>query len=84
MKIEAVHEPIEVITYFDRNEIRPLRFRWRQRAYHVSSVNGVWRDVKGQTRLYHFHVATKESGSFELIYNAADLSWMLGRVLLEE
>lgn len=81
---EDAHEPIEVITYFDGKKMRPLRFRWRGRAYRVTRVNGVWSDIKGRLKEYHFHVATKESGSFELIYNNIDFSWKVGRVSVDE
>ncbi len=83
MKPAVINEPVEVITYFDGSRIKPLRFRWRQRAYRVSAVNGVWEDSHGRRRLYHFYVATRESGSFELIYDAEQMRWRIGRVYLD-
>ena len=84
MMIEDVNEPIEVISYFDGKRMRPLRFRWQGRAYRIERVNGVWDAAKGRSREYHFHVSTRESGSFELIYDNAGFVWRLGRVCLEE
>jgi len=84
MRFETINEPVEVITYFDGARMRPLRFRWRGRPYHISAVNGVWSDLQGRDKEYHFHVATRESGSFELIYHDDRLTWRLGRITIEE
>lgn len=84
MRFEVINEPVEVITYFDGKKMRPMRFRWRGRPYHVVQVNGIWSDLKGQEKQYHFHVSTKESGSFELIYHNGLCTWKLGRVGVED
>ena len=84
MQFETLNEEIEVITYFDNKQMRPLRFRWRSQTYHVSRINGMWYDVIGRDREYHFHVATRESGSFELVYNSGGFVWKIGRVCLED
>jgi len=84
MTFETINEPVEVISYFDVKNMRPLRFRWRDRAYKISHVNGVWSNPVGQTKEYHFHVATQHSGSFELIYDSQTLHWKIGRVCVDE
>jgi hypothetical protein len=84
MKIEEINETVQVISYFDGRTTRPLRFQWRGRAYRVARINGVWDGVKGRAREYHYHVATRESGSFELIFNNAGMSWKIGRVSLDD
>ena len=66
MTFEEINEYIEVISHFTNQRMHPLRFKWRDRTYSVSHVNGVWSDVKGQSREYHYHVSTRNSGSFEL------------------
>ncbi|MBN1540612.1 hypothetical protein JW992_00580 [candidate division KSB1 bacterium] len=78
-----VNESIQVISYFDGQSLRPLRFRWRGCVYRVARINGIWNDIKGQTRNYHFHVSTRESGSFELIYQAGGLVWKIARVSVD-
>ena len=83
MTFEQIDEPVEVISYFDGARMKPLRFRWRGRAYRVRSVNGVWSDIKGRVRELHFHVSAVESGSFELIYNHEHLAWRLGKAVLD-
>ena len=81
---EIVNEVIQVITFFDEKRMRPLRFRWRERTYRVKAVHSAWDDVVGRHREYHFYVATKESGSFELIYNTDGLLWKIGRVCVDD
>lgn len=84
MQFEIINEPVEVITYFDGQKMRPLRFRWRGRPYHIVQINGSWSEHKGQERIYHFHVATREAGSFELVYHNARCNWKIGRVCVED
>ena len=84
MTFEIINEVIQVITFFDAERMRPLRFRWRDRTYRVQTVHSAWYDVVGRYREYHFYVATKESGSFELIYDTGGLLWKIGRVCLDD
>ena len=84
MVFEDIYEPVEVISYFDNRQMRPLRFRWKGRTYKIAQTNGVWSDVKGRTREYHFHVKTVKSGSFELIFNNTTFAWKLGRAYFED
>ncbi len=84
MHFETVNESVEVISYFDGRKMRPMRFRWRSRPYHITRINAIWSEQQGRDRRYHFHVTTRESGSFELIYQNSGLVWRLGRVGLEE
>jgi hypothetical protein len=83
LTFEVINEPIEVISYFDGKKMRPLRFRWRGRAYRIVQVHGIWSDIQGKAKEYHFHVATHNSGSFELIYNNSGFIWKLGRVCID-
>jgi hypothetical protein len=84
MRIEEIKEPIEVITYYDGKTMKPIRFRWRGKAYHVSHINGIWDNPKGRHLEYHFHVTAKDSGSFELIYNDSGFIWKVGRICVDE
>lgn len=84
MIFETINETVQVIAYFDKKQMRPLRFLWRDRAYHIARVNSTWHDIVGRDREYHFHVATKESGSFELIYNTGGMWWKIGRVRVDD
>ena len=84
MHFVDINEAIEVISYFDGRKMRPLRFRWRGRVYRVAHVNGIWNAIQGQNREYHYHISTRESGSFELVYHSSAMNWKLGRACLED
>ena len=83
MRFDEIHDPIEVIAYFNGKQMHPLRFRWSGRAYRISQVNSAWSAPKGRAREYHFHVSTKESDSFELIYNNDSFEWKIGRMCVD-
>jgi len=42
MIYEDVNEPIEVIVVFRNRKMQPLRFKWNERVYKISNVNGGW------------------------------------------
>ena len=83
MTFEEINKTIEVIAYFDALCVRPLRFRWEGRAYRVSQINHTWNILKGKAREYYFHVSTKESNNFELVYNNDNLEWKISRAYLD-
>jgi hypothetical protein len=69
--------------HFDKFGMHPLRVKWHKRSYRVIQVNGTWASNKGRNRMYHFHVSTDNSDSFELIFNTDHMNWQLGRVWIE-
>ena len=79
MAFEEINATIEVIAYFDTVKIRPLRFRWSGRVYRISQINHIWNTMNGRAKEYHFHVSTKESNAFELIFNNESFKWKIGR-----
>ena len=83
MTFESINENIEVISYFAVDRMRPLRFRWRERVYHISSVQGVWSNPVGANRYIHYHVTTRQSGTCELVYDLQKMHWILARVCLD-
>ena len=83
MTFENINETIQVITHFDGKSIRPLRFLWRGNTYRVNHINGIWHDMNGAEKNFHFHVSTRESGSFELVYSNSNFIWKIGRVCME-
>ena len=83
MRFENINEPIEVIAFFDGKQLRPLRFRWNNRVYKISKINSSWYANRGLEKEYHFHISTKESDSFELIFNNGSFKWKLGRSLID-
>ncbi len=80
MMPEDIFEPIEVITYFERGTLRPLRFRWKGTVYKISRVYSHWIVPRGNGREHHFSVSAGTPDSFELIFNTGDLNWQLARI----
>lgn len=83
MYFEELFEPIDVITYFQKGKIIPLKFRWNGRVYKVQQVNGCWKENQGYGQQYHFSVQVDGSDCFELLFDSNDFSWQLARVCLE-
>jgi len=83
MVYEDVFEPVEVITLFQYGKIKPLRFRWNERAYKISKINGGWVSDEGINRSYHFSVMADGPDCFELTFDARSMSWELSRVCMD-
>ena len=81
--IQAVQEPIEVITVFSDGHVQPLRFKWRGRAIKILKVTGEWARSEGDSRIHYYSVLGESSDYFELSYNARKLEWLLVKVWLD-
>ncbi len=81
--VEAIDEPIEVLTLFQGGKVHPVRFRWKSRVVRVKRVTGDWMTTVGQDRIYYFSVLGENSDYFEISYNTRKLSWTLTRVWLD-
>ncbi|MDD3050810.1 MAG: hypothetical protein PHR06_06645 [Candidatus Cloacimonetes bacterium] len=83
MRQEFYNSPIEVVCYFEKNEVRPLRFRWKNEIVKVHRTNGYWAKHEG-TVLYHFFaVSDKFRNYYELQFNANSLEWHLRKIVDE-
>ncbi len=76
--ITEIGETIDVLALFGR-EVRPLKFRWRDRVYRVEEVTYRWRTRRGERVFIHFSV-TDGSCMYELVYDQSALRWTLRRV----
>jgi hypothetical protein len=62
---------------FDPNgRIRPVWFELKRRRHDVRTITNSWRDRRGETILWHFHV-TDDGALFELIFNPSAATWQL-------
>ena len=77
---EEIHEPIDVIAYFHNGNLRPLRFRWKGRAYKAKTVNAHWCQSGGVMRNHHYSVTVASSDSYELQFVTDSFRWNLVRV----
>ncbi|MBL7033758.1 MAG: hypothetical protein ISR91_06400 [Candidatus Delongbacteria bacterium] len=82
MEYEEIGEKIEVISYFQGGEIHPLRFRWKERVYHVRKVHGHWSSLLGSYRIYHFSVGVEGPDVYELSYSTETQEWEVSRICL--
>lgn len=83
MIYEEVYEPIEVITLFRHGKMRPVKFKWNERVYRVTQINGGWLSEEGANRYYHYSVMTGGPDCFELCFDSKNLTWELARVCLD-
>ncbi|MCP4726663.1 MAG: hypothetical protein GY863_16585 [bacterium] len=83
MIYEDVYDPVEVISLFRHGKIQPLRFRWNERVYKVSKINGGWVSDEGINRIYHFSVLSEGPDCFELTFDSRNMAWELTRVCME-
>lgn len=83
MSYEEVHDPIEVITFFEQGKLRPLRFKWKGQVYKISRVHSSWSVREGLSRQCHFSVTAGTPDCFELVFDTSDFNWKLARVCLE-
>ena len=59
--------------------IRPVWFELKRRRHDVRSITNSWRDRRGETIQWHFHV-TDDGALFELIFNPSAATWQLLRI----
>ena len=82
MRIEEIRESIEVIALFRRGKLEPLKFRWKDRSYRVSRINGDWNTEVGASRFHHFAVMSEGPDIYELSYDERAQSWKIESVSL--
>jgi hypothetical protein len=59
--------------------IRPVWFELKRRRHDVRTITNTWRDRRGETIQWHFHV-TDDGALFELIFNPSSATWQLLRI----
>ena len=81
--LEALNQPIDVITVFAEGKLRPLRFKWRNRVVKVSKVTGEWLRDEGIGPVRYYAVLADNSDYFELAYDIEKTRWRLCRVWMD-
>jgi hypothetical protein len=82
MRVEDIHEPVEVIALFRSGRLSPLKFRWRERVYKVIRIHGGWQTEEGAYRFHHFAVVSEGPDVYELSYNERAHDWQIEKVSL--
>ena len=73
-------EQVSVTVIFERGEIRPLRFYWKDRSSQVSRVTGRWKAPQGDTWKRHFSVVDTADHVFHLTYEERNIRWAISKV----
>ena len=81
--LEALNQPVEVLSLFSEGKVKPLRFRWRGRVVRVRRVTGEWVRQEGIGRVHYFSLLSEGSDYFELAYDVDQSHWRICRVWLE-
>lgn len=59
--------------------VRPFRIRWENKEYTIKAV-GYRHHYREGARIIHVFSATDGLNFFELLFEAADVRWMLGQL----
>lgn len=79
---EELDEPIAVLALFEDSHLRPLRFCWNGRVYHIARITGHWIVHEGQNRRHHYAALCEGSNVFELCYDPKNIAWRLRSVYI--
>lgn len=73
-----VFEPVEVIAYFHKLELKIVRFKWKNDIFNVTRINSKWKMPQGNSFVYHYTViCEKQDVICELSYSLEDFKWEL-------
>jgi len=76
---QELGEPIEVWAVFNRGQIKPLGFKWRQRVYKIARVTQRWHSPAGKYKCRHFGIVDTQDNFFEICYREEDCSWSIAQ-----
>ena len=83
MREEKIEEPLGyVLVHFEGGRIRPLRFRWGLREFHVSEQNTQWIDRDIRPIRYFFSVTVQSGEIFQLCFREGDPVWIVDSILI--
>ena len=80
---QDLDDPVEVIAVFSHQQLRPLRFKWKDRVYKITRVTGTWKKLEGEYIVRFFAVLDEETNVFQLMYNERLTDWTLTKVWVE-
>lgn len=73
-------EQVSVIAVFEKGDMRPYRFFWKDRAFKVARVTGRWKAPQGDTWKRHFSVVDSADNVFHLTYEERSMRWAISKV----
>lgn len=73
----TINEPIFVDCVFKNVGFEPRFFKWRNRTYRVTQINGRWHRRIGKFTVYCFAVTDEHNNTYEIEFNTEDMKWQL-------
>jgi hypothetical protein len=67
------------VIFGPEGRFRPVWFELKHRRHDVRTITNSWRERRGETVRWHFHV-TDDGALFELIFNPDVATWQLLRI----
>lgn len=80
--LEKINEPVEVLVKFNRNQVVPTFFKWRNKTYRVDKISLIHKERQGGDKIYYFSVSDAVN-FFRLAFFTRDLSWRLEELYYE-
>ena len=81
MDIEEIGEPIRMLASFSSGSVEPVRFRWCNRTYRISRINGRWIDRHPEGYSLHYSVQVGNE-TYYIHFFSSDVQWWLDRVIV--
>ncbi len=76
MSYDQIHEPIDVLVAFRKEQPEPMVFKWAKRYYQVKKINLVHAERVGREKVYYFSVSD-EVNAYRLSFRTESLAWQL-------
>ena len=80
--LEKLNESIEVQVKFNRNQVLPEFFKWRNKTYRIEKINMVHKERDGNDKIYYFSVSDN-ANYFRLAFFTRDLTWRIQELFYE-
>ncbi len=81
--MKMVNAPIEVIVYFDKDKVHPVRFRWHDKVYRIDRILKQYKRGYGGWECVIFccqGIINGQEKLFELEYYSEEMKWRLGKI----
>lgn len=74
------NEQIQVLAEFKNGNLKPRKFRWKNRVYKVKQICGAYRHREGAFMTYNYSVTAENGNVYEITFNFKDTNWYLRKV----
>jgi hypothetical protein len=71
-----IHDPVAVVAVFEKGQVRPALFRWKDKKISIENISFIWQTTQGEERFLHFTVVAGQT-LYELMFNISSMTWNL-------